>query len=176
MRLIHGLAAGIALTAPAILLTATASTALAHPTATPVRACSGSLETWFAPEGDGFAGGASYVVEFSNTGKSTCTVKGIPKVTLTENGKQVGLRASKFGSAPTTVTLRPGWTAHVALVITDAGAICKPVPTNGLSVHPPGKTRAGHFGLTAFGACPGKSTMRVDAIRRGVGIPAYTFR
>ena len=175
MKLTRGLAAGIALAAPAILLTAAASAALARPAATPVRTCGGSLETWFAPEGNGFAGGASFVVEFSNTGKRTCTVKGFPKVTLTENGKQVGLRATTFGSAPATVTLRPGWTAHVALIISDAGAICKPARTNGLLVKPPGKTRANQFGLTG-NACPGKSTMQVDAIRPYVGIPFYTIR
>lgn len=135
-----------------------------------------SFETWFAPDGNGWTGGAGYVVEFSNPGKATCTVKGYPTVTLTENGKEVGLKATTFGAAPTTVTLKQGQTAHVVLLITDAGAICKPMPTNGLSVQPPGKTQARNFGLTAFGACRGKSTMRVDAINPGVGIPLYTVR
>jgi hypothetical protein len=75
-----------------------------------------------------------------------------------------------------TVTLRPGQTAHVVMALTDAGAICRPHPTNGLSVRPPGSMRSWHFGLVAFGACPGKSTIRVDAINPGVGVPGYTAR
>lgn len=176
MKWTRGLAAGIALAAPAILLTVAASAAPAHPTVAPAPACRTSLLTWFAPDGNGFAGGAGYVVEFSNTGKATCTVKGYPTVKLTRNGKQVGLKATHFGPAPAMVTLKQGQTAHVALIITDAGAVCRPVPTNGLSVQPPGKTQARDFGLTAFGGCRGKSTMRVDAINPGVGIPLYTIR
>jgi Protein of unknown function (DUF4232) len=140
-------------------------------------ACGSSLETWFAPQGNGYAGGAGYVVEFSNIGKATCTVKGYPTVRLTENGKQVGLKSRDYASVRVkTVSLRPGQTAHVVLFITDAGVYCRPLPTNGLSVRPPGSARAADFPLVAFGACRGKSTLRVDAINPGVGIPFYTIR
>lgn len=177
MKLACGLASVITLAAAAaILLPAAASAAKGRPATTSVPACRASLETWFAPEGNGFAGGASYVVEFSNIGTTTCTVKGYPTVKLTENGRQAGLKAATSGAAPAMVTLQPGRTAHVALIIRDAGAICKPVPTNGLWVQPPGKTQARDFGLTAFGACRGKSTMSVDAVNPGVGIPLYTIR
>ncbi|HUZ34805.1 MAG TPA: DUF4232 domain-containing protein [Streptosporangiaceae bacterium] len=173
MKLEHGLAAGIALAAPAIMVTVAASAAPARPAALP--ACGTSLLTWFAPQGNGFTGGAGYVVEFSNIGTTTCTVKGFPTVKLTENGNQVGLKATTSGPAPATVTLKRGQTAHVALIIRDAGAICTPSPTNGLSVKPPGNTQASNFRLVAFGACPGKSTMSVDAINPGVGIPFFTI-
>lgn len=176
MKLTHRLAAAVALAAPAILLSAAASAAPAHSSVTSAPACGASLETWFAPEGDGFAGGASYVVEFSNIGGATCTVKGYPTIKLTENGTQAGLKATPFGPAPATVTLQPGQTAHIALIIQDAGKFCAPVPTNGLSVQAPGSTQAQDFALTAFGACPGKSTMSVDAINPGTGIPHYTIR
>ena len=176
MKLAHRLAAAVALAAPAILLSAAAAAAPARPGVTPAPACGASLETWFAPEGDGFAGGAGYVVEFSNTGSAACTVAGYPTVKLTENGKPVGLKATTFGPAPAPVTLQRGQTAHVALIIDDAGAFCQPAPANGLSVQPPGTTPARDFALTAFGACPGKSTMSVDAIHPGTGIPYYTFR
>ncbi len=175
MKRTHRLAA-VAVAAPAILLSAAASAAPAHSSVTSAPACGASLETWFAPEGDGFAGGAVYVVEFSNTGSATCTVTGYPTVKLTENGNQAGHKATTSGPAPATVTLHPGQTAHVALTIHDAGAICQPVPTNGLSVQPPGSTQARDFGLTAFGACRGISTMSVDAINPGTGIPYYTIR
>lgn len=176
MKLTHRLAAAVALAAPAILLSAAASAAPAHSGRTSAPACGASLETWFAPEGDGFAGGSVYVVEFSNIGSATCTVTGYPTVKLTENGNQAGLKATTFGPAPATVTLHQGQTAHIALIIQDAGALCTPVATNGLSVRPPGNTQSWHFGLTAFGACRGKSTMSVDAINAGIGIPYYTIR
>jgi hypothetical protein len=174
MKLTRGLTAGIALAASAVLLPAAASAAPARTAAAAPPACSTSLEAWFAPEGDGFAGGAGYVVEFSNIGMATCTVTGYPTVKLTENGTQVGLKATTSGTPPATVTLKPGQTAHVALIIHSAGAFCQPLPTNGLSVQPPGKTPVRNFPLVAFGACRHKSTMGVDAINPGVGIPHYT--
>ena len=176
MKLKYRLAAAVALAAPAIVLSAAASAAPAHPGAISAPACGASLETWFAPEGDGFAGGASYVVEFSNIGGVTCTVTGFPTVKLTENGTQVGLKATPSGAAPATVTLHQGQTAHIALIIHDAGAFCTPVPANGLSVQAPGSTQAQDFALTAFGACRGKSTTSVDAVNPGTGIPHYTIR
>lgn len=139
-------------------------------------ACGSSLETWFAPQGNGYAGGAGYVVEFSNIGRTACRVRGYPTVMLTKNGRKVGQKSRNFAGVPVrTVTLYPGQTAHVVLLITDAGALCRPTPTNGLSVKPPGIPAARLFSF-AGSACPGKSTLRVDAINPGVGIPYYTIR
>ncbi len=177
MKLTRKLTAAIAVAASAVLLPAAAwaapaRTAPARTAAAP--ACTTSLETWFAPQGNGFAGGVVYAVEFSNIGTATCTVIGHPTVKLTENGTQVGLKATTSGTAAL-VTLKPGQTAHVVLTITDAGAICRPLPTNGLSVQPPGTTQARSFPLGSS-ACRHRSTMSVDAINPGVGIPFYTIR
>jgi hypothetical protein len=174
MRLTRGLTCASALAALAIVLPAAAAAAPARPAAPP--ACGTSLETWFAPGGNGFAGGATYVVEFSNIGTATCTVQGYPTVKQLENGTQAGLKASDAGPAPARVTLKQGQTAHVVLTIHDASAICKPVPTNQLQVQPPGNTPARVFPLVAFGACRHKSTTDVDAINPGVGIPFFTIR
>ena len=176
MKLSRVLTAGAALATSGLLLTAAAPEALAHTAAPPARACGSHLETWFAPEGSAFAGGAVYVVEFSDTGRTACTVTGFPTVTLTENGRQVGLKAMTTGRAPSTVRLTPGLTAHVALTIHDAGAVCRPHPANGLSVLAPGTTHAQDFPLVAFGACRHRSTMDVDAVRPHVGIPLFTIR
>jgi hypothetical protein len=139
------------------------------------RACGSNLLTWFSPQGNGYAGGAGYVIEFSNIGTTACTVRGYPTVTLTENGRQVGLASRNDPSVPVrTVALLPGQTAHVVLLITDAGALCRPSPTNGLAVRAPGSAQPSHFSLVAFGGCPGRSTLRVDAINPGVGVPFYT--
>jgi Protein of unknown function (DUF4232) len=172
LKVTLALTATLAFAAPAIAL---ASAASATPAAISAPACGNSLETWFAPEGSGFAGGIVYVVEFSNIGKATCTVKGFPTVKLTSNGKQVGFKATDGGAAPATVTLKSGQTSHVVLTIMDAGALCKPVPTNGLSVQPPGQSQAASFAL-ASAACRGKSTMGVDAINPGTGVPHFTTR
>ena len=181
MKLTRGLTAAIAVAASAVLLPAAASAAPARTAparahtaaAAAAPACSTSLETWFAPEGDGYAGGVVYVVEFSNIGTATCTVTGYPTVKLTENGTQVGLKARTSSATPATVTLHPGQTAHVVLTIGDAGASCRPLPTNGLSVQPPGNTQAPNFPLRGS-ACRHKSTTRVTPISPGVGIPHYT--
>jgi hypothetical protein len=112
------------------------------------------------------------VVEFSDIGRTACAIRGYPTIKLTENGRQVGLKSRHNPLVPARrVRLLPGQTAHVVLLITDAGALCRPHPTNGLSVRPPGSGRVARFPLVAFGACPGKSTLRVDAINPGVGVP-----
>ena len=166
-----------ALVIAALALTCGVGARAATAASTPRAACGSSLETWFAPQGNGYAGGAAYVVEFSNIGRTTCMVKGYPTVKLTENGKQVGLKSRHDPLVPVkTVRLTPGQTAHVVLFITDAGALCRPLPTNGLSVRPPGSARAAEFPLVAFGACRGRSTLRVDAVNPGVGVPFYTIR
>lgn len=167
----------------AILLTTTVLagglvTGVRGVTAAPGRApaCGSNLLTWFAPDGNGYAGGAGYVVEFSNIGTSTCTVRGYPTIKLTRNGKQLGLKSRKYGRVPVkTVQLKPGQTAHVVLLVTDPGVICRPIPIDGLSVRPPRSTQARSFQFSG-GACRGRSTLRVDAINPGVGIPFYTVR
>jgi hypothetical protein len=137
--------------------------------------CGSNLETWFVPEGNGYAGGAGYVVEFSNIGTTACTVGGYPIVTLTQNGTRVGLPSRQNPALPASpVQLAPKQTAHVVLLVTDPGAVCKPHTTNGLTVKVPGSVHAMRFSFTG-GACPGRSTLRVDAINPGVGIPYATI-
>jgi hypothetical protein len=137
--------------------------------------CGTNLETWFVPEGNGYAGGAGYVIEFSNIGKSACTVGGYPIVALTQNGTRVGLPSTQNRVMPASpVQLAPKQTAHVVLLITDPGAVCKPHSTDGLTVRVPGSGHAMRFSFVG-GACPGRSTLRVDAINPGVGIPFATI-
>jgi Protein of unknown function (DUF4232) len=179
-RLCTALGAAVVVTSGAVgIAVMSAQAAPVGPVATP--SCSASaafgsgFTTWFPPQGDGFAGGVGYVLEFSNTGTSVCTVDGFPKVTLTENGRQVGLKAATSGSVPVPVRLAVGRTSHAVLIVHDAGAICRPHPTNGLRVQPPGATQPVTFPF-AGGACPGRSTMSVDRISFGTGIPSYTIR
>lgn len=150
-----------------------ADTATARPTRQ--TACGSSLLPWFASQGNGYAGGAVYVVEFSNVGKVACSVAGYPTLMLTRNGRQVGpvsQHDARVGPRP--VPLAPGQTAHIVLRVTDAGVFCRPRSTNELSIQPPGSQARVYDFLG--GACPGRSTLHVDAINPGVGIPYYTVR
>jgi Protein of unknown function (DUF4232) len=74
------------------------------------------------------------------------------------------------------VTLRPGGTAHVLLVVVDAHLLCAhPVKTTDLRVFPPGQTRAQAVPFASLG-CPGKSVLNVDSIHPGTGIPGYSHQ
>lgn len=167
-------AAGLCL--PAVLLLGeTASAAPAH--VVPAQCASSSiLETWFAPEGDGFAGGVGYVAEFSNIGHATCTVQGWPVLKLTRNGHQIGLRARNNGSSAPLVTLKVGQTAHAVFTITDASNICTPVATNAITISQPAEpqeTSPVSFRLPSA-ACPHVATIHTNPIRPGIGIPRFT--
>ena len=77
---------------------------------------------WLGEPGNGFAGGTSFQLEITNTGRHTCTLRGIPRVAAVRNGHLVG--APVPGSKGPLVTLRPGATAHLPLNVYDAGAAC----------------------------------------------------
>lgn len=113
-------------------------------------------------------------LQFSNIGTSACTFYGYPGVSeLNYSAKQVGLPAT-HGGTKLLVTLAPGGTAHVVLVVVSAGVLCgSPVKGVTLRVYAPGQT-APH--LVPFGTqvCPGKSNMGVDAMHPGAGIPFYS--
>src|SRR5215467_4309068 len=72
---------------------------------------------WLARPGDGFTGGVSYALEFSNVGRRACTLQGTPKiVAIRNNGQQAG-SAVGGGTTGQLITLRPGETAHVILKV-----------------------------------------------------------
>jgi len=140
--------------------------------ATATLACTTTVN-WIGLPGAGYAGGVQVQLEFSNTGKVSCTLYGHPGVTQMYHGKQVGLPA-KWGGRPATVTLRPGATAHAVLNVTDAGILCSgPRPSDSLSVIAPGLKTAWPDPFQSS-ACPGKSVMLVGPVRAGVGVPFYT--
>ncbi len=121
----------------ALILVWSGGARAASPASVARATCRGTLEPWFSPEGNGYAGGAVYVVEFSNIGKSTCTVKGYPTAELTENGRQVGRKSGHDSLiAVKTVKLKPGATAHAVLTISDAGAMLRTPPANQRAIHP----------------------------------------
>jgi len=148
---------------------------IAIPAATASAAARPACKTtvnWIGLPGDGYAGGQEVQLEFSNTGTVTCTLYGHPGVAQENAGGQVGLPATWTGT-PVTVTLKPGGTAHAVLDVREAICI-KPQTSTYLRVIAPGLKTAWPDPFTSL-ACPGKSVMRVDPVKNGVGVPFYTI-
>jgi Protein of unknown function (DUF4232) len=137
----------------------------------------GGAFVWSANPGDGFAGGVAYELEVTNTGRHTCTLKGVPGLAAIHDGHLVG---SKIPASPKgrRVVLRPFQTAHINLTVHDAGAACPAAHSVSAQVvvYLPGQSRSSDTFLTAQ-ACPGKpggAVLSAGAITAGVGIPLYT--
>jgi hypothetical protein len=187
----RGLAA-LALTSAAIAIPTTALAATASPAkpaaaaretaAAAVPRCgTGALTAWLGIPGNGYAGGATYQLELSNTSAHTCTLYGYPGVSaLAPGGHQLGHAAGRGpASANRLVTLGRGATAHVLLQITDVAnfppASCGESTAVALRVYPPGATRSLEVPFT-FQAC-GKSGpvyLHVGTTKGGTGIPGFS--
>jgi len=147
---------------------------LATASAATAPACTTTVN-WIGLPADGYAGGQVVQLEFSNTGKVTCTLYGHPGVAQMDAGRQVG-RPAIWTGTPATVMLKPGATAHAVLNVHDAGALCsKPQTSTYLSVIAPGQRLAFPDPFQSR-ACPGVSVMQVAPVKPGVGVPFYTIR
>jgi Protein of unknown function (DUF4232) len=115
--------AAAAITGAVVLLpvAALASTAgTSAPASTPGCATSG-LVVWMNTNGDGFAGGVGYTLNFTNLSGHACTLHGTPGVSAVNlSGHQLGRPASGNYSGDTpTVRLASGATATALLTIYD---------------------------------------------------------
>ena len=182
-RLGRRLAVGFGLAGAAVLLPTAAlassahSGAAAHPSVravAPAACTSNHTRVWFGEPGDGATGHVYYQLEFSNTGKTACSLYGYPGVSaLDTNGHEVGKPATHSGGRQL-VTLLPGETAHVVLAVTQAGFVCShPVSASVLRVFAPGQTHAQLVPLATQG-CTGKSLLHVDSIHPRAGIPGFS--
>jgi hypothetical protein len=179
------LAAGVSLACAAILLPTAALAASGAPAArgsaaAPARpavaACrNAGTEVWNAQEGDGALGTIFYEIELSNVGHHACTLFGYPGVSeINAQGHEVGLPATHHGRR-FQVTIEPGGTAHFVLAVIAAGAKCNhPVNGSTLRVFPPGQF-VSQLLLFPNQMCPGRSTMSVDAVHAGTGIPFFSL-
>lgn len=169
-----------------LLSTAVAALPLASNTpaaaATTTACTSANTYVWASSTGNGTAGTTYYVLEFSNIGSKTCTLHGNATVWgVTRTGVQLGKPASAQGVA-STVTLAHDATAHSILGVVDTGAACpgKSVNAAGLRVVPPGQTLPNPAGEKdevqnfSVSVCVAKSSMNVQPVRAGTGIPLYT--
>ena len=162
------MAASVAALGGGVAVPLAAASAAAKP------ACTTTVN-WIGLPGDRYAGGQVVQLEFSNTGKVTCTLYGHPGVAQMNAGRQVGRPAIWIGT-PATVTLKPGATAHAVLNVHDAGALCaKPQTSTYLNVIAPGQRLAFPDPFQSR-ACPGVSVMQVAPVKPGVGVPFYTIR
>ena len=187
----RGLAA-LALTCAAVVIPTTALAASGSPAkpaaaarpaaaAIPPRCGTGALTAWLGIPGDGYAGGAYYQLELSNTSGHACTLYGYPGVSaLAPGGHQLGRAAGRGpASANRLVTLGRGATAHVLLQITDVAnfppASCGETTAVALRVYPPGATRSLEVPFT-FQACgqSGPVYLHVGTTKAGTGIPGFS--
>jgi len=181
----RAVAAVIIAVVPALACTCTASTsptfaAAAKPAAAAPACGTAGLEVWLGlGPGAAAAGSAYYPLEFTNVTERICHLYGFPRISaVTVSGGQLGSPAARdHSSAPHTVTLAPGATAHVALQLADAGnfepAACHPVVTAGLRIYPPGQASAALVGSFSFPACSatGPDYLSVGPVQPGVGVP-----
>jgi hypothetical protein len=176
--------AGIACAAillPAAALAAPGQGAITHaPSAVPkcgvaMPALRGGAFVWSGNPGDGFAGGVAYELEVTNTGRHSCTVKGVPGLAAFHNGHIVGSKIPSSSKGPL-IVLGPFGTAHINFTIFDAGALCAHPVSAQMFVYLPGQSRGSDTFLSGQ-ACPGKAgggVLGAESITKGVGIPLYT--
>jgi hypothetical protein len=143
--------------------------AIAHP------ALPGGAFVWASSIADGFAGGAGLEAEITNVGLHPCTLKGMPAVAAVRpNGHLVGTRVpgSPDGAL---ITLQPRATAHVRLIVHDAGTLCAHPVTAHVVLYLSGH-KTGQDTFLTVQACPGKpggGVLGVSVIKAGTGIPLY---
>jgi hypothetical protein len=154
-----------------------ATTASAAPSSPALHRCfANAMRVWTGSPGDGFAGGTAWQLQISNIGRHACTLFGYPGVSAVNGaGHQVGLPASRRSSSEPLVTLSPGGTTHVVLIVHDAGIVCPGQAVGGvqLRVFAPNQFNAE---VTPFSVevCKHKVNMDVDAVHPGAGIPGFS--
>lgn len=90
---------------------------------------------------DNSAGHFHGILTFTNTSASACTMNGYPIVFIGQPGADQPMGGASTNDTTSTaalVTLPAGGTAHAAITITDAGAVCdNPIDTTYLIAAPP---------------------------------------
>ena len=182
---------GVAATAmiAAAILVPTAALATSGRSAAPAgtaapKCATAALTAWMPAAGSGYAGGAVYELEISNTSARACTLYGFPGVSaLGSNGHQLGSPASWDHAHPSRLlTLSPGATAHAVLRIVDVSAFgnpqqpCHPTKAAALRIIPPNDRTSIKIPFS-FNACatPGPIYLSVRTTQSGAGIPNFSF-
>jgi Protein of unknown function (DUF4232) len=126
--------------------------------------------------GQGAAGSAYQVIDFTNTSSVTCTLYGYPGVSA-GNGQpftQVGLAAAEMPTPPRElVTLAPGGVGNALLRVVDAGnfpaAKCAMAPTKSLRIYPPNQTAPVYLHYSTQMCAKPVQTLSVSVVQPGSG-------
>jgi hypothetical protein len=151
--------------------------ALASSAAPAIKPCKASnTYVWFGLAPNGAAGTIYYPIEFSNTGSSSCTLRGFPGVAaINSSDHQLGKPAARFSASVHTVTLKPDQTAHALVGIIDdpAGVVsgCHGGTAYGFQVYPPGQSHKQFINDFGYSACTNKVFMHLYPVQPGVGVP-----
>ena len=150
--------------------------AVAAPSSSSAPACPTSSLQVKLGVGQGYAGGVYVVIDFTNTGASTCSLFGYPGVSLVKGPPytQIGLAAKRSTTTPKKlVTLAPGATANALLQIVDAlnypSATCGPTKATALKIYPPNQTEPVYLPNTSSGCAKPVQIMYIGAVRPGSG-------
>jgi hypothetical protein len=142
------------------------------PPATAPAACATSALLVRLGVAQGYAGGADYVIDFTNQSGAACTMYGYPGVSLVTGPpyRQIGLAAQRDNTAPVKlVTLIPGAMATAELQVVDAHnftpQICRPVSATHLRVYPPNQTAPVYLASTSFGCAERVQTLFIAAVQ-----------
>lgn len=115
----------------------------AHAAST-VRSCTvGDLRLSMGRQDVG-AGQLYWPIRFTNTGRSSCTLRGYPGVSVLDRShRQIGASATRARQSYGTVTVRPGRTVTAVVHTTNGpiGGSCRPTGSY-LRVYPPGSRRS----------------------------------
>lgn len=121
--------------------------------------------------GGGAAGTIFRPVEFTNTSRHACKLRGFPRVWgIGKSGHQVGKAARHLFQRHGTVELFPGQTAHAIVGFINAFNVCRHPVDTGLVVRAPhqgSSTRLPFF----FKSCPHRRVLVTGPVQPGVGIP-----
>jgi len=129
---------------------------------------------WGSSLGDGFAGGAGYVLEITNEGRHACSLRGVPGAAVQSNGHLIGSKLPASGKGPL-IIVKPGATAYFTLIIHDAGAICRHPVGGTVFIYLPGQQQAqdGRLGAQACPGLRGGGVLNPGTIQPGTGVPLY---
>ncbi|MGA5560337.1 DUF4232 domain-containing protein [Streptomyces platensis] len=105
------------------------------------------------------AGNIHIPLVFTNNGKTTCSLRGFPGVSLMQReGSPVGKPATRSGAAAGAVRLQPGQSAHATLHTVSAGVSDTPCWTTAqlVRVYLPGSKEAMTTGTDGLRVCGGQ--------------------
>jgi hypothetical protein len=116
-----------------------------------------------------------YPLEFTNVGRSACSLFGHPGVSGVINGHQVGGAAIRVGSKQL-VILGRGQTGNAQLTFRIAGKVAGCHARSGarLKVFAPNLTGSTVINGFTFTACSNRTTLAVTSVHFGTGIPGFS--